>query len=333
MKTIVSAVQPSNQLTLGNYLGALKNWVQLQNDYQCFFFAVDLHALTVRQDPRLFGEQTLTALATYLAAGINPKRASLFIQSHVPAHSELCWLLTCFAGMGELGRMTQFKDKTAKIKDNEGVGIGLFSYPILMAADILLYDADLVPVGDDQRQHLQLARDLAMRVNSYLQENIFKVPEPMVVEVGARVRSLQDPARKMSKSDPTPGSSIYLSDSDDEIRKKIKRAVTDSGEGITLSDDKLGVKNLLTIYAATTNTTLSATLQHFEGKRYGHLKAETAEAVVSVVAPIRTEVERILQHDRGGLSRTLADGAEEARIKAGITLDRVKDRMGLVTAF
>lgn len=329
MKTLVSAVQPSNQLTLGNYLGSIKNSVEMQDTYKCLFFAVDLHALTVRQDPKKLRAQTYFALATYLAAGIDPAKSSLFIQSHVSQHTQLAWLLTCFASMGELGRMTQFKDKTAKVVENEGIGVGLFTYPVLMAADILLYGAQAVPVGDDQRQHLQLARDLATRFNHYVKEDVFVVPEPIVPVLGARIMSLQDPSRKMSKSDPNPASSIFLSDSNDEIVKKIKRAVTDAGSSVTNDDSKRGLKNLLTINAALSGRSIDDIVESFQGKQYGHLKKETADVVVSVVEPLRNKIEAYLIEE-AFLLHALAQGAREARVLASVTLDRASEALGII---
>ncbi len=329
MKTLVSAVQPSNHLTLGNYLGSIKNSVGMQDAYECMFFAVDLHALTVRQDPKKLPVQTLFALATYLAAGIDPAKSLLFIQSHVPQHSQLAWLLTCFASMGELGRMTQFKDKTAKVAENEGIGVGLFTYPVLMAADILLYGAEAVPVGDDQRQHLQLARDLALRFNHFAQEEVFKVPEPIVPAMGARIMSLQDPERKMSKSDPNPAASIFLGDSNDDILRKVKRSVTDSRDMTTYENPESGIRNLLTIYAVLTGKSFEEVAASFEGKQYGHVKKETAEVIVSVVQPIRERIDAYLI-EKAFLQYTLTEGAKRAQEKAAPMLTKVSEALGLI---
>jgi len=330
MKTLLSAVQPSNRLTIGNYLGALKNWADMQAEYDCIFFAVDLHAITVRQDPARLYEQTYLALATYLASGINPERATIFVQSHVPQHTELGWILTTFAQMGELGRMTQYKDKSSKLAENEGIGVGLFMYPVLMAADILLYGTDVVPVGDDQLQHLQLARDLAQRFNRFADAEVFKVPEGITPKVGARIMSLQDPTRKMSKSDPDPLASVYLSDTDENIDRKVKRAVTDSGEEVTYDTaNKPGVANLIQMLAACTDRPISEVVDSFAGKRYGHLKAETADAIIARVAPIRNEVNRIMA-DRSELNDILLQGALAAGARADFMLENVYRHVGFL---
>ena len=324
---MLSAVQPSNNLTLGTYLGALKNWVTLQSRYDCLFFAVDLHAVTVRQDPRQLQQWTYEALATYLACGIDPAHALLFVQSHVPEHAQLAWLLSCYAYMGELGRMTQYKDKSAR--QGESIGVGLFTYPALMAADILLYQTQLVPVGEDQRQHLELTRDLALRMNNLYGEDLFTLPEGYHPPVGARIMSLADPTIKMSKSDPDPGSCIYLSDSDDVIRKKVKRAVTDSGSEITYEEQKPGIRNLLNIQAAITGKAVPELVAFYAGKQYGHLKVDTGELVAQAVGPIRDRVRDILA-DRSSLERTLRDGADQARERAQKTLALAYERVGFI---
>ncbi len=326
-QVMLSAVQPSSGLTLGNYIGALRNWVRFQKDYECWFFAVNLHAITVRQDPKELREQTYRAVAAYLAAGIDPAHATLFVQSQVPQHAELAWLLNCYSYMGELRRMTQFKDKSQKAGEN--IPVGLFTYPVLMAADILLYDTELVPVGADQKQHIELTRDIAIRMNNAYGEDLFKVPQPMIPPVGARIMSLQDPTSKMSKSDPDPNASVFLSDSDDVIRKKIKRAVTDSGSEITDDDSKPGVKNLLSIQSAITGTSIAQLVSQYAGKQYGHLKVDTAEIVVQAISPLRTEAER-LYNDRTHLESLLAQGAEKACNKASQTLKRAYERIGLL---
>lgn len=326
-KVMLSAVQPSNRLTLGNYLGALKNWVQLQKDYDCLFFAVDLHTLTVRQDPKELREQTYRAIATYLAAGIDPETATLFIQSHVPAHAELAWILNCFTYMGELNRMTQFKDKS--LKQGQNVSAGLFTYPTLMASDILLYQTNLVPVGEDQKQHLEITRDVAIRMNNLYGDDLFTQPEIYTPPVGARIMSLQNPKVKMSKSDPDPNSAVYLSDTDDQIRKKLKKAVTDSGSEITYDEEKPGIKNLIDIQSAITGKTPSEIVAHYAGKQYGHLKVDSAEIVASAVGPIRTQADQFL-NDRGYLDSILKRGAEIARERAQKTLSKVYDRVGFV---
>ncbi|NDD90790.1 tryptophan--tRNA ligase [bacterium] len=326
-QVMLSAVQPSNKLTIGNYLGALKNWVRHQDDYDCWFFAVNLHAITVRQDPKELLEQTYRAVATYIAAGINPESATLFVQSQVPEHAELAWILNCYSYMGELGRMTQFKDKSQKAGEN--IPVGLFTYPVLMASDILLYDTDLVPVGADQKQHIELTRDLAIRMNNLYGEDLFKVPQPMIPPVGAKIMSLQDPAAKMSKSDPDPNASVFLSDSDDQIRKKIKRAVTDSGSEIADDESKPGVKNLLAIQSAITGKSVSEIVNSYVGKQYGHLKVDTAELVVQAVSPLRNEADRLYQ-ERRFLEQVLTKGAQKARDRASATLKRCYDRIGLL---
>jgi tryptophanyl-tRNA synthetase len=327
---MLSAVQPSNRLTIGNYLGALKNWVTHQDDYECWFFAVNLHAITVRQDPIELREQTYRAIATYIAAGIRPEHATLFVQSQVPEHAELAWILNCYSYMGELGRMTQFKDKSQKTGEN--IPVGLFTYPVLMAADILLYDTDLVPVGADQKQHIELTRDIALRMNHLYGEDLFRVPQPMIPKVGARIMSLQDPLAKMSKSDPDPHASVFLSDSDDQIRKKIKRAVTDSGSEISDDDSKPGVKNLLAIQSAITGKPIPEIVATYQGKMYGHLKVDTAELAVQAIAPLRDEAERLYQ-DRSALDEVLRKGAGRARERAQRTLSRCYDRLGLLRSF
>ena len=326
-QVMLSAVQPSNKLTIGNYLGALKNWVQLQDDYDCLFFAVDLHAITARQDPTELRAQTYRAIATYIASGIDPDKCLLFAQSHVPQHAELAWVLNCYASMGELGRMTQFKDKSAKAEQN--IPAGLFNYPVLMAADILLYQTDKVPVGEDQKQHIELTRDLAGRMNALYGKDLFKIPEPYISKVGARIMSLQDPTAKMSKSDPDPLSAVYLTDSDKEIEKKLKRAVTDSGNEITYDDQKPGVKNLLDIQSAITGKSSSDLVASYAGKQYGHLKIDTAEIVIQAIKPIREKTDLLLG-DLTYLDSVLKRGADVARVRAQKTLGTVYDRLGFI---
>jgi tryptophanyl-tRNA synthetase len=324
---MLSAVQPSNRLTIGNYLGAIRSWVSLQRDYDCVFFAVDLHAITMRQDPEELRAQTYLAIATYLACGIDAEQATLFVQSHVPEHAELAWVLNCFAYMGELGRMTQFKDKSSR--QGENIAAGLFNYPVLQAADILLYQTRLVPVGADQKQHIELTRDIAVRFNNLYGKDTFTVPEIHTPPVGARIMSLQDPTAKMSKSDPDPGAAVFLNDTDDQIRKKIKRAVTDSGTEIAFDDSKPGVKNLLSIQSALTGKSPEELVAAYAGKQYGHLKVDTAEIAVQALAPIRDETARILA-DRAQLDALLRRGAERARERAAATLARVYDRIGFL---
>jgi tryptophanyl-tRNA synthetase len=326
-KTMLSAVQPTNGLTLGTYLGALKNWVKLQKDFECLFFAVDMHAITLRQDPADLRDRTYRAIATYIAAGIDPEQALLFVQSHVPEHAELAWVLTCHTHMGELGRMTQYKDKSAKQGAN--IGAGLFVYPALMAADILLYDTDLVPVGEDQKQHIEITRDVALRMINLYGEGTVVVPDAYIPPVGARIMSLQEPTAKMSKSDPDAGATLFLDDSDDVIRKKFKRAVTDSGSEITFEDSKPGVRNLLSIQSALTGKPASELVASYAGKMYGHLKVDTAEIVVGAVGPIRDQANKLMQ-DRTYLDGLLRKNADRAREKAQKTLARVYDRLGFI---
>jgi tryptophanyl-tRNA synthetase len=326
-KVMLSAMQPTNLLTLGNYLGALKNWAKLQKDYDCIFFAVDLHSITVRQDPKELRDATLRAVATYIAGGIDAESATLFAQSHVSEHAELAWVLSCFAYMGELNRMTQFKDKSAK--QGQNIATGLFTYPVLMAADILLYRTNLVPVGEDQKQHLELTRDIAIRMNNVYGQDLFVVPEAYIPPVGARIMSLQDPTSKMSKSDPDASATVFLTDTDDVIRKKVKRAVTDSGSEITYEDAKPGVKNLLMIQSAITGKGTQELVASYAGKMYGHLKADTAEIIVSAVSPIRAEVDKLLA-DRSHLEGILRKGAEKARARAYPLLQEVYRRVGFL---
>ncbi|MGE4106295.1 MAG: tryptophan--tRNA ligase [Bacteriovoracia bacterium] len=324
-KIMLSAVQPTSQIQLGNYLGAIRNWVQLQKDYDCLFFLVDLHSITVRQDPKQLRDNTYFAIATYLAAGLDPNACTLFVQSHVPAHAELGWVLNCFAYMGELGRMTQYKDKSAKAGQN--IPVGLFDYPVLMAADILLYGTHVVPVGDDQKQHLELTRDLAIRMNNVYGKDLFVVPEPYIAKIGSRIMDLQNPTAKMSKSEPA--GAVFLSDTDAQITNKLKRAVTDSGSEIAYADEKPGVSNLLSIQAALLGKTPEEIAVSYAGKQYGHLKVETAEIVVNALKPIRDEAARLLA-DRKYLDSVLKKGAERAQARAAVTLKKVYERLGFL---
>lgn len=336
-KIMLSAVTPSNRLTIGNYIGAVQNWQRLQSDYDCIFFAVDMHTLTDQRGSAALRENTYRALATYLACGIDTKNAMLFVQSHVKEHAELSWLLTCHATMGEVSRMTQYKDKSQK--HGESIPMGIFAYPVLMAADILLYQTNLVPVGADQKQHVELARDLAIRMNNYYTNGwdkgndtpLFTVPEPHIPTQGAKILSLQDPLKKMSKSDSDPKATIFLDDSDKDIEKKFKSAVTDSGSEITASDDKPGVKNLLTIQSCLTGKSIQELVTSYAGKMYGHLKVDTANIAIEKVRPIREEVTRLMT-DKGELDRILKLGADNARERAVKTLDRVKEKVGFIHA-
>ncbi|MEO2206160.1 tryptophan--tRNA ligase [Paenibacillus pabuli] len=325
MKTVLSGIQPSGKLTLGNYIGAIKNFVKLQHDYQCHFMVVDLHAVTVAQEPAALREQSEAVAALFLAAGIDPTKSNVFLQSHVPQHAELGWLMTTLTSMGELERMTQFKDKSS---GKDSVGAGLFVYPSLMAADILLYNADLVPVGEDQKQHLELTRDLAGRFNHRYGE-YFTIPDPYIPQVGARVMSLDDASSKMSKSNPNAGSYIALLDAPDVIRKKISRATTDSGREVIYDPaNKPEVSNLMSIYAECAGITLNEVAERYEGKMYGPFKKELAEVVVSVIEPLQERYREI--RESGELAEILDTSARRAETVAAKTLHDVKDRMGFV---
>ncbi len=326
-KVILSAVKPSNIPTIGNYLGAIKNWVKIQAQYDCIFFAVDLHAVTVKQDPKELRELTYHVLATYIACGIDPNQALLFVQSQVPEHAELAWILNCHSYMGELSRMTQFKDKSGK--EGQNIGAGLFTYPVLMAADILLYQTNYVPVGEDQKQHIELTRDLAIRVNHLYGEDLFTVPEAMIPPTGARIMSLSNPLVKMSKSDEDPSGTVTLDDLDEEIRKKVKRAMTDSGSEITEDPEKPGVRNLLQIQSTILNKSIPDLVNSYVGKQYGHLKLETAEILVDTIKPIREKTRELLK-DKTSLNVLLKKGADQARQRANKTLKKIQNRIGFV---
>jgi len=322
-KRIFSGAQPTGSLHIGNYLGALKNWVALQDEYESYFCIVNLHAITLPQDPKTLRQKTLDLARIYLAAGVDPEKATIFIQSDVAEHAELTWVLSCIARMGELERMTQFKDKGKG--NTERAGVGLFTYPVLMAADILLYQTDLVPVGQDQKQHLELSRDLAERFNRDFGET-FKIPEPFIPPVGASIKSLQDPAKKMSKSDENLNASIFLLDDADTITKKFKRAVTDSGTEITFDESRPAITNLLTMYQLLTGKTADECVAHFDGKGYGHFKTELAEAAIEFLRPFQ---ERVKQFDDETLSAILKKGAEKARSIAAATLADVYSKTGI----
>lgn len=326
---VFSGAQPSGELTLGNYLGALKNWVALQQEYDCVYCIVNQHAITVRQDPQKLRKATLDTMALYLACGIDPKKSTIFVQSHVPAHAELGWALNCYTYFGELSRMTQFKDKSSRHAEN--INAGLFDYPVLMAADILLYQANLVPVGDDQKQHLELSRDIAMRFNA-LYGDIFTVPEPFIPKVGARVMSLQDPTKKMSKSDENRNNVIGLLENPKDIEKKIKRAMTDSDEPPVVRYDlknKAGVSNLLDILTGVTGKPVTELEKEFEGKMYGHLKTEVATQVIDMISQLQSQYHQY-RDDEDYLFSIMKEGAEKARAKADITLKKVYDAIGFV---
>lgn len=323
-KVLFSGMQATGNLTLGNYLGALKNWVTLSDEYECFYSVVDMHSITVRQDPATLRKRARTLLTLYIAAGLDPEKNCIYYQSHVSAHAELAWILNCFTYMGELNRMTQFKDKSAKHADN--INAGLFTYPVLMAADILLYQADVVPVGNDQKQHLEITRDIAERFNN-IYGDVFTIPEGYYGKVGARIMSLQDPSRKMSKSDENPNASIYLLDDPDTIIRKCKRAVTDSEGQILYRDEQPGVKNLIDIYSACLGKTPEETVREFDGKGYGDFKIAVGEAVVSVLKPLQDEVAR-LEKDKAYLDGIIKANAEKAGYFANKTLRKVQKKVG-----
>lgn len=325
-KRIFSGVQPSGDLTLGNYIGAIRNWAKLQDDYECIYCIVDMHSITVRQTPADLRRRSLEVLMQYIASGIDPEKSVMFIQSHVSAHAELAWILSCNTQMGELSRMTQFKEKSRAHADN--INAGLFTYPVLMAADILAYQADLVPVGNDQMQHIEIARDIATRFNHYYSDT-FTIPEAYIPKVGQRIMSLQSPKNKMSKSDPNPNGCIRLLDDKDTIIRKFKRAVTDSGSEIKCSEDKKGVTNLLTIYSAVTEKTISESEKEFEGKGYGEFKLAVGEAVADALAPVQTEFKR-LQGDKAYVESIYKKGAETANYIAQKTLRKVYKKVGFI---
>ncbi len=325
-KIIFSGVQPSGKLTLGNYLGAIKNWVDLQNEYNAIFCVVDMHSITVRQEPAKLRAQTLEVLAQYIACGIDPQKSTVFIQSHVRQHAELAWALNCYTMFGELSRMTQFKDKSAKNADN--INAGLFTYPTLMAADILLYQTDLVPVGVDQKQHVEICRDIANRFNG-LYSDTFKIPEPFIPKVGAKIMSLQEPSKKMSKSDENINSFVLLSDKDEDIMRKFKRAVTDSEARVYFGEDNLGIQNLMSIYSVCTGKSLAEIENEFAGRGYGDFKPAVGEAVCEVVRPIREKTEELLK-DKAYLESIYKEGAERASYMAEKTLRKVYKKVGFI---
>lgn len=327
---VLSGIQPSGGLTIGNYIGAINQWLPMQENNDCFFMLADLHTITVRQDPEVMRERVLECLAMYIACGLDPKKSTIFTQSQVPEHAQLGWILNCYAQMGELNRMTQFKDKSSRHSQN--VNVGLFGYPVLQAADILLYQADKVPVGEDQKQHLELTRDIATRFNNLYGE-VFKLPEPYIAKVGARVMSLQDPLKKMSKSDDNANNFIMLLDEPKKIEKKLKRAVTDSDEQARIyfdNDEKPGVSNLLTLMSCMTGRSIDEIVPEYEDKMYGHLKKDTAEAVLSVIEPLQQRYFE-LRKDEGELLNIMKDAAERASEKASQTLDKAKEALGLIS--
>ncbi|MFP3154113.1 tryptophan--tRNA ligase [Lachnospiraceae bacterium ZAX-1] len=323
-KILFSGMQATGNLTLGNYLGALKNWVSLSDEYECFYSVVDLHSITVRQEPAQLRKRARNLLILYIAAGLDPHKNCLYYQSHVSGHSELAWILNCFTYMGELNRMTQFKDKSKKNEDN--INAGLFTYPVLMAADILLYQADVVPIGIDQMQHLEIARDIAQRFNG-IYGDVFTIPEAYIGKTGAKIMSLQNPEKKMSKSDENPNASIYLMDDADTIMRKCKRAVTDSMAQICYNGEQPGVKNLLDIYCTCYNVAPEEAVKNFTGKGYGDLKAAVGESVISVLKPIQEEVAR-LSADKAYIDEIIKDNAQKANQYAAKTLRKVQKKVG-----
>ena len=328
-KRIFSGIQPTGNLTLGNYIGALRNFKLLEDEYDCLYSIVDLHAITIRQDPAQLRKACLRTLAIFLASGLDPERNIIFFQSHVHEHAELAWILDCYTYMGELSRMTQFKDKSAKNAEN--INGGLFTYPALMAADILLYQPDYIPVGSDQKQHVELCRDVATRFNN-IYGDVFKIPEPYIPTVGARVMSLSSPENKMSKSDKDPNGTVYLLDRPEDIMRKFKKAVTDSDTERCVRFDvesKPGVANLMSIYSACTGKTFAQIEAEFEGKGYGAFKPAVGEAVVETLRPIREETERLLK-DKAYLESVYKAGAEKASYIANKTLRKVYKKVGFV---
>ncbi len=324
-QVIFSGIQPSGDLTLGNYLGAVKNWANLQEEYRCYYCVVDLHAITVRQKASALRSRCLDVMSVLIAAGLDPEKNILFMQSHVSAHAELAWVLNCYTYIGELGRMTQFKEKSEKYADN--LNAGLYTYPVLMAADILLYGTHLVPVGADQKQHLEIARDIAIRFNNLYGE-VFTVPEPYIPKTGARIMSLAEPEKKMSKSDANENAYIALLDPPDVIRRKVKRAVTDSEGQVRFSEDKSGVSNLMTVYSVLSDKTLDEVEKEFEGLGYGALKEAVGEAVVAELAPLQERYKQI-RADKEYLNRIMADNAAAASANAGRMLAKVYKKIGL----
>ena len=326
---VLSGCQPSGQLTIGNYMGALRQWVNMQDDHDCLYMLVDLHAITVRQDPKALHQACLDGLALYIACGIDPSKSTVFMQSHVPEHAQLAWLMNCYTQMGELNRMTQFKDKSAKNVSN--INAGLYSYPVLMAADILLYQANQVPVGDDQKQHLELARDIATRFNNVYGKT-FSIPDPYIPEFGARVMSLQDPTKKMSKSDDNVNNFVGLLEDPKKIAKKIKRAVTDSDDQARIyfdTTEKPGVSNLLSLLSCATGTSIETLVPSYEDKMYGHLKSDVADAIVALIEPIQDKY-HALRDDKTELNRIMREGSDKASQRAAVTLAKAYEAVGFV---
>ena len=325
-KICFSGVQPSGNLTIGNYLGAIKNFSYYSDNYKCFYCVVDMHAITVRQIPAELRRRTSETLALYIACGLDPEKNTLYVQSHVPAHAELSWMLNCFTMYGELSRMTQFKDKSARHADN--INAGLFTYPTLMAADILLYQTDVVPVGIDQKQHVELTRDIANRVNS-IYPDMFTVPEPVMANSGMKIMSLAEPTKKMSKSDENTNAVVYILDDRDTIIRKFKRAVTDSDTEIRYAEGKDGINNLITVYSCFTGKSIEEIEREFEGKGYGEFKLAVGEACADALAPVQAKYKEILA-DKSYLEQVMKNGADEASYYARKTLSKFKKKLGFV---
>lgn len=323
-KSIFSGMQATGTLHIGNYLGALKNWVELEDAYECFYCVVDMHSITIRQDPAELRKKARALLTLYIAAGLNPEKNCIYYQSHVSAHAELSWILNCFTYMGELNRMTQFKDKASKHAEN--INAGLYTYPVLMAADILLFQADVVPVGSDQKQHLEITRDIAQRFNG-LYGDVFTIPEPYIGKQGARIMSLQEPEKKMSKSDENANASIYLMDDHDTIIRKFKRAVTDSENEIRYSEDKPGIRNLIDIYGAATGKSIAETEKEFASSGYGDFKVAVGEAVASLLKPIQDRYTE-LSKDKAYIDKVIKENGEKAQYYANKTLRKVQKKVG-----
>lgn len=323
-KSLFSGMQATGTLTLGNYLGALKNWVTLEDEYECFYCVVDMHSITVRQEPAELRKRARNLLTLYIAAGLNPEKNCIYYQSHVPAHAELGWILNCFTYMGELNRMTQFKDKSAKHADN--INAGLYTYPVLMAADILLFQSDIVPVGSDQKQHIEITRDIAERFNS-IYGDVFTIPDPYLGKLGARIMSLQEPDKKMSKSDENANATIYLMDDRDAVIRKFKRAVTDSDNEIRYSDDKPGIKNLIDIYGIATGKTVAETEKEFASSGYGDFKLAVGESVANLLQPIQDRFAE-LSKDKDYIDNIIKSNAEKANYYATKTLRKVQKKVG-----
>lgn len=326
-KVLFSGMQATGALTLGNYLGALTNWIALSNSYESYYCVVDLHSITVRQDPEEFARKSLNLFKLYVAAGLDPEKSCVYFQSHVPAHSQLSWVLSCNTYLGELNRMTQFKDKAKKAGNN--LNAGLYTYPVLMAADILLFQADIVPVGNDQKQHIEITRDIALRMNS-LYGDVFTVPEAYYGTSGARIMSLQDPFKKMSKSDENPNASVYLTDDKDTVIKKFKKAVTDSIGAVRYSEEQPGVSNLIEIYSACTGKIKEDVVKEFDGCGYGTFKAAVGEVVADILEPLQVEFSKLSKEEER-LNGIIRENAKKASAVASETMKKVYEKMGFVT--